>query len=231
MTAQLHAISLIQTGYTTVKVCYDIGAPTPPAVPPTMLGVGALPAPELEESASPVAPPWNQPHQVNTTPIPPVPGSARNGREKISGPSLYTFKADKDLVQVGDLVVVNGTHGPAVARVHAVDERPRIDLNAPYEYKWIMARVDGAAYQKRLDEEEKIRTVLQEAETQRVRKQLMDDLLSMYPEGSDARKLLEKASIADKVLDIPHNPEIDAQWARSSTWNSSRPAPSALPSW
>lgn len=195
MTAQRHAISLIQNGYTTVQINYDTTAQVPPEVPD-------LPAvPSFEPK--PEAPmPW----QSGSFPPPPV--APRDGRAKIVPPKLYTFKAPKDAVKVGDLVVVNGSHGLTVARVHVVHDRPRIDLQADFDYQWIVDRVDLNGYKEKLAEEEKLRGVLQEAESQRQRKQLLEDLLSMYPEGSDARKLLDQANVADKVLNLPVNPEV-----------------------
>lgn len=204
-----HAISLIQTGYTTVQVCYDLGVDVPPELP-TMLGSVQQNIGGHEEAVSPPMPwidvpptaPWQGPAQPAPAP------NARDGRAKIQPPKLYTFKAPLDKVNVGDLVVVSGTNGPSIARVHIVHPRPKIDLTAPYAYKWIIDVVDTAGYQKLMQDEEKLEAMLLEAEQQRARKQLLDDLLEQYPEGSEVRKLLSQASVAEKILDLPVNPNV-----------------------
>lgn len=66
-----------------------------------------------------------------------------------NGGKRYTYKTDIPL-EVGDQVVVEVRHELKIVRVVHVDETPRLDANAPWEYRWIVSKVDYEGYQKLL---------------------------------------------------------------------------------
>lgn len=62
---------------------------------------------------------------------------------------LYTFKHNLNL-QPGDLVVVPGAEaigGFVLCVVVEAHEEPEIDLDANFEYKWIVSKVEFEAWQ------------------------------------------------------------------------------------
>lgn len=105
----------------------------------------------------------------------------------------YTYKTDIDLA-VDDLVVVcvNGKY--SIAKVVRVDVRPRIDYDAPFEYKWIVQKVESKAYEARVAHEEQIREELDEVEHMHQRQVALEKILGTLPEGSEARKAFEAIS-------------------------------------
>lgn len=108
----------------------------------------------------------------------------------------YTYKADlKDNIQVGDKVIVDSpTKGLHVVTVANVDKTPRIDVSAPFDYKWIVQKVDTTLYNERLKKEEEFLESMEEVERAHQRQMLLEKFRTHLPEGSEARLLFDKTA-------------------------------------
>lgn len=106
---------------------------------------------------------------------------------------LYTYKAKKT-VQVNDYVVVDSPrHGMKCAQVMEVDDNPKIDVTADFDYKWIVAVVDVTEYVDTMKREEAFLKALEEVEVAKHREQQLKSYRDSLPEGSEARQLFENA--------------------------------------
>lgn len=69
-------------------------------------------------------------------------------------PKRYVYKTLDDSIVEGDSVVVLPPKGLSIAKVTKVHSVNKIDLNAPYSYKWIVSKVDTTQYNQLLEKEE-----------------------------------------------------------------------------
>lgn len=116
----------------------------------------------------------------------------------------YTYKALlTDDIKAGDYVVVESPQsGLVIVQVTSVDAKPRIDLEVPFSYKWIVQKIDTARYQELLRQEQEFKDALLEVERVKQREAVMKSFQEVLPEGSEARKLFETTIEKAKVL--PH---------------------------
>lgn len=112
----------------------------------------------------------------------------------VSSAKLYTYKAPLSAgVQAEDKVIVDSpTNGLTIVDVVSVDAHPRIDIDADFTYKWIVQRVDMAAYQRTIDLEAEALEMLEEAERRRQRDELMADYASQFPRGTPAGEMFNE---------------------------------------
>lgn len=146
-----HILSLLQTGFTTIGVTFDV---------------------EMDTRDNPVDRARN-----------------RNRREK-----EYDYKAlESDNIQVGDLVVVDSPHnGLTIVQVTRVDKKPRIDLDAPFPYRWIVQKIDRTHYDEVIKQEEDFKEALVEVERVQQREKVIRDFSEHLPADSEARKLFDQ---------------------------------------
>lgn len=114
----------------------------------------------------------------------------------------YTYKARlEDNIQVGDRVVVDSpSKGMTVVEVTAVHKTAKIDLDAPFTYKWIVQKIDRAAYDETQAKEAEFLETMMEVERVHQRELLLGKFKDHLPEGSEARKMFESAT--QKVLEV-----------------------------
>lgn len=126
---------------------------------------------------------------------------ARNRNRQVGE---YDYKVmESDNIKVGDFVIVDSPHsGLTVAMVSRVDAKPRIDLDAPFAYKWIVQKVDRTRYDEVLKQEEDFKEALVEVERAKQRESVIKDFQERLPENSEARKLFDIAISTAAVL--PH---------------------------
>lgn len=112
-----------------------------------------------------------------------------NGQDK-----SYTYKAPKSLeLKVGDIVTVNSpSRGVVTCYVDKVDETADIDVNATFNYEWIIGKVDVEPYKDRKERERQFAALMLEIERKRQRENLLADFKQHLPEGSEARNLFDK---------------------------------------
>lgn len=77
---------------------------------------------------------------------------------------LYTYKVPNDLqVQVDDMLVVDAHYsGVCIVDVKEVHERPQIDPDANFDYKWVVGKVDLESYRKRAEAEAEFRQLVRD---------------------------------------------------------------------
>ena len=114
----------------------------------------------------------------------------------------YTYKARlDDDIEVGDHVVVDSpSKGLTVVEVTAVHKTAKIDLDAPFTYKWIVQKVDRTRYDETKAKEDEFLETMMEVERVHERELLLAKFKDHLPEGSEARKLFENAT--QKVLEV-----------------------------
>lgn len=166
---QRHMLSLLQTGYTTVHVALQSTVATAPKAP-------GRPEPRVQPGV-PVAP-WGESPRPWDPIAPRVP--------------TQVFKTRVKLVP-GDTVVVENNGGLELATVHVVDSHPRIDVDADFDYKWIVQKVDMQTYESLLAEEKQFMDTLQEIERQKQRDELMANMSAHLPVGTQARAMFDAA--------------------------------------
>jgi len=85
---------------------------------------------------------------------------------------LYTYKTMDPSIEVGDFVVVETStrHEMTVCKVETVDIEP--DLDATYEFKWIVGKVDREDYVAIKAKEDEAILIIQKAEKQRRRREM-----------------------------------------------------------
>jgi D-alanyl-D-alanine carboxypeptidase len=112
-----------------------------------------------------------------------------------NAPRTFVYKAPKSAdVSEGDHVIVNTARGLVVVKVASVDDTPQIDVDADYDYKWIVQKVDLAAYDARVQREGNFVNVMRDVERVRQREALVADMREHLPEGSEARRLFDSAT-------------------------------------
>lgn len=116
-------------------------------------------------------------------------------RDDYSRSKGYTYKCPLDAgIAVGDKVVVDSpANGLVVVEVLSIDKAPRIDLDADFTYKWIIQKVDMAAYEEREAKEEQAMDLLLEVERVRQREILLNEFQLRLPPGGAAESMFREA--------------------------------------
>lgn len=120
----------------------------------------------------------------------------------------YTYKTRETFVQ-GDKAVVMVSGALKIVTIVAVHNRPRIDTDAEYAYKWIVSKVELARYEANIKAEQAFLDSMQEIERieqqAKLKKQLADSFLS--PEAaillSQAQAAYE-ASVGTSPVTLTH---------------------------
>lgn len=108
----------------------------------------------------------------------------------------YIYKAAiADNLKEGDHVVVEtASAGLTVDKVMEVHTAPQIDVDADFDYKWIVQKVDRTEYDARVKRESDFAQMMLEVERTRQREALVEDMRKNLPEGSRALSLFENAT-------------------------------------
>lgn len=126
-----------------------------------------------------------------------IEGDYEDARQRASNRNTkrqtYTYKAPiDDNIKAGDLVVVESPQkGLVIVIVDSVDETPRIDLDAPFPYKWIVQKIDRTRYDTFAAQEENFRAALVEVERTKQREKVMKDFQESLPPDSAAYKMFQ----------------------------------------
>jgi hypothetical protein len=167
---QKHLYSLLDSSYTTVLVVFGAAV-------------------RLEAPGSPVQ---EEPLLAGAAP-------RRNSeilRDRDYRDRTYIYKVPKDAgVKVDDAVVVDSpSNGLTIARVVEVHSAPQIDLDAPFEYKWIVQKIDRTDYDQRIAREREFADKMLEVERVKQRESVLQDMREHLPENSEARRLFDSAT-------------------------------------
>jgi len=182
---QKHLYSLLDQSYTTIKVVFtqeQVSAPRAPQAPRQARDAAS-------EAATRASIPWAMPEQTY------------HGK-------AYTYKVARDVeVKVDDFVVVySDARGLVIARVVEVHETPQIDVDASFDYKWIVQRIDREAYQRRVDAERVFSDSMLQVERVRQRESMLRGFHENLPEGSEARRLFDSTIQALQAPTVDHAP-------------------------
>ena len=121
----------------------------------------------------------------------------QNQHKQKAGPKSYVCKVlREDGYKPGDVAVVNSPRGLTLVMVVQVDEHPQIDVDADFDYKWLVQRVDMTRYNRQLEAEKNFQAVLLEIERRKHTNRIKSELLEMYGDTEEGKLLLE-ASIKE----------------------------------
>jgi hypothetical protein len=111
-------------------------------------------------------------------------------------PQSYVYKVPKawDVKAGQHLVVLDPGGDLAVVNVLRVDEAPDIDVDANFDYKWAVSKVDTTEYLALNKREKEFGGAMLEVERVKQRENLLESFRSSLPEGSEARKLFEQTT-------------------------------------
>lgn len=103
----------------------------------------------------------------------------------------YTFKAPLNMTLApGDRVVVDAADELKVACVVKVHEEPVIDFDKPYALKWVVQKVDVAAYEEQQAREAAALHMLNKSEQKRKQQAALEALLGSDADIEELKKLL-----------------------------------------
>jgi hypothetical protein len=90
----------------------------------------------------------------------------------------YTYKAPTKMgVAVGDMPVVPARKAFAIVWVKSVDASPKINVEAPFEYKWVVQKVDMTAYVDQTERERQAAEAIEEAQRLKAQREALQALL------------------------------------------------------
>lgn len=106
----------------------------------------------------------------------------------------YTYKARSESgITVGNFCVVLARGQYKVVEVVAVDLVPDINLDADYEYDWIVQKVDATSYQATQEKEKKFIDTFLAIEKEKKRQEAVADFKKYLPEGTEGNRMLTLA--------------------------------------
>ncbi len=85
-----------------------------------------------------------------------------------------TLKGSPIMEQPWAIVFTGGKF--KIVKIHAVDAIPQLDLDAHYEYKWIVSVLDTDEYQDQMAKERKAKDLLIQGEKAKLKKELIENL-------------------------------------------------------
>lgn len=185
-----HLAALLQTNMTTVKVVFSDSDFQPyPAQPVVGTKENAL------GFNSPHDIPWGVGYGLPGTPaMPPRPRGTEPRGPGLKAPKTYTYKVLKtEGYKKGDVAVAHTDRGMVLVLVVEVHEHPQIDIDAAFDYKWLVQRVDTKRYEEQLKAEKNFEAALLEIERRKQTERLKNELLEMYGDTVEGRQLLEQS--------------------------------------
>ena len=101
----------------------------------------------------------------------------------------YTYKVPNSMgVAAGDMLVVPARDAFQVVWVKSVDERPKIDVGAPFDLKWVVQKVDTRAFTDQMEREALALEQLEERQRDEACRKATEQLLGP---GADVKAFLE----------------------------------------
>jgi hypothetical protein len=93
----------------------------------------------------------------------------------------YTYRAPLSMaLAVGDKVVVDAPSGLSVVTVSAVHEAPEIDVNSPFNIKWVVSKVDMTTYNEQTRREAAAVVEMQTAQRKKASAEARAELQERY---------------------------------------------------
>ena len=118
----------------------------------------------------------------------------------------YTYKVPRDwTIAVDDYLVVHrDTSGLHIVRVVRVDAEPQIDIDASFDYKWAVQKLDLTTYQARIEAERTFADAMLQVERVRQRELMISGFHNNLPADSEARKLFDQTVGRLKAPTVDH---------------------------
>lgn len=107
------------------------------------------------------------------------------------GHKEYTYKTNFALEE-GDIAIVKVGNSFRVVKVTRVDETPDLDPHSEKPYKWIVQKIDSAAYDEQVAAEKKAEKLLLELERVRQRELIVETMKKGVKPGSKLERQVEK---------------------------------------
>lgn len=124
----------------------------------------------------------------------------------------YVYKAELPFSPTtGMVVVASPSKGYCLARVVEIHDVPQIDVNASFDYKWIVAKVDDSRYTELVEEDKEFTKRMREHEQTKI----YAELLAQFPQameimGSITGRLPARDTSKSKTLESPYG-ELDEE--------------------
>jgi hypothetical protein len=96
-------------------------------------------------------------------------------------------------VKQGDQLIVDTSRGTVIVGVGKVDENPIIDVEAHFEYKWAIGKVDRTEYDAQQVKDEEFRAAMKNVELLSKQEELLTNFRKALPEGTEGRAAFEIA--------------------------------------
>lgn len=174
-----HIMTLLQEGFTTIKVRFPSGR-----------GVAVTEkqaTSPLPSGSAPWEPSRPAPTQYGMPPQAPMPSQYDVSR-------LHTYKAlMSDNVKVGDTVAVIVGKEMLLVSVAEVHDLPQIDLDADFDYKWIVQKIDTTAYDKMAENEKQFQLAMVEVERAKQREKVKQEMEQLLIDSPIAKNIFEGA--------------------------------------
>lgn len=105
----------------------------------------------------------------------------------------YTFKAEVDGgFVVGDYAVVHARDELKIVKIVQIHDTPKIDVNAHFEYKWVIQKIDFRAFKARHQEQQRIETLLNALHIAERKEALLERLNKMSQKDEHLHELLKQ---------------------------------------
>jgi hypothetical protein len=106
------------------------------------------------------------------------------------------------------LIVLTDNDGLKIVTVIHVDAEPDIDIDASYDYKWAVQKIDLTEFRSLTEREKEFSDTMLQIERVKQRESLVNSFRDSLPEGSEARKLFEQttSTLAPPTIDVEPAP-------------------------
>lgn len=170
-----HLMTLLQEGFTTIKVqFYNDRVPVEPSSQTIKM---RNPSQNAPWDSSPFQP----------MPAPPMPGTQQAAR-------VYTYKVElSDNIEVGNVVAVKVGGDVVLAKVVEVHDLPQIDLDADFDYRWIVQKIDFTHYDEVAKREAEFNQAMVEVERVKQREKVKRDMEELLGDSPMAKQLFNRA--------------------------------------
>lgn len=108
--------------------------------------------------------------------------------------NIFTFKVLlEDNFAENDSAIVDTSSGLKLLKCLEVHDKPKIDLYANHDYKWVIQKVNFERYNKLVEAEEKFSDVLQDMEKIKVQDEIRAHILDTAGSNSEILKIFNGA--------------------------------------
>lgn len=119
----------------------------------------------------------------------------------------YTFKAEIDSnFAVGDYAVVHARNELKIVKIVQVHDAPKIDVNANFEYKWVIQKIDFVPFKERHNEQKRIETLLNALQIAERKEALLERLNKMSQKDESFAEILQQTLTHQSLIDTKQEP-------------------------